>query len=69
MSSIFDHPFVKRAEDFVNLKENRSKDDLFIVYEFAVWLSHQIEAPKIDSKVVNMPTTGRKPKIGGNAWG
>jgi len=67
--SIFDHPYVKRAEDFVNLQSDRPKDDLFIVYEFAVWLSHQMETPKVDSKVVRMPVAARNPKIGGNAWG
>ena len=45
--NVFDHPYVKRAMDFVNLKQQVGLPDaqLFLIIEFAVWSAQQMEAP------------------------
>lgn len=53
----YKHPLVKKAFQFVDLykKIGISDPDLFIILEFAVWLSKQVDMPDFEQLDFKIP--------------
>lgn len=62
MSEFFDHPLLKRAAQFVSLKETVGypPDIIYIIYEYSVWLTKQQDIQEAFEKVSKRPDTQRK---------
>lgn len=60
----FDHPIVKSAMNFVdlNVKCGLPDTELYLVVEFAVWLSKQVDMDTSMNNVVNFSLEKQKRK-------